>query len=538
MYNKLIHLIESKQKTIVITFFALFLVLSLSVLKDYGLNWDEEMQWKQNGEVAATYIVKHDQTARHDLIKSTEKYHGPAFEIVLIFFQKAFQLKDTRDVYLMRHLITFLSFFIGVVFFYFLCKLVLKSWKLALIGCIFLVLSPRIFGDSFHNTKDIPFLSFFIISMYALLRFHAQPGYKNAAVYAMVSAFAIDIRILGIMLPALSFLFFGIDSFYAQFYKKKERFYVKKFLFYIICLITFTILFWPILWEGPVHHFLMAFKEMSQFPWNNKVLYQEIFIKTTELPWHYLPVWISITTPIPYLLFFLMGLVFIIQQIFTNPINFIFYKREQQLLLLSFFLPLLTIIILKSVVYDGWRHVFYIYPAFLVIALYGLIFMYKFFKRKKEILVLFLTLIIGTNLVITLQLHPHEYVYFNALAGRNMKEVKEQYELDYYGVSSKEALEFILKNDTSSTIKIYPERYPSYLNTLLLPKEQRDRIQMAGFYEATYFIGQYRYRYEEYDLENKLFSVMVGNASIMSVFKLTDTDRRKGIPTSCLPEYQ
>ena len=137
-----------------------------------------------------------------------------------------------------------------------------------------------------------------------------------------------------------------------------------------------------------------------------------------------------------------------------------------------------------------------------------------------------LSLLIGYNLVTMMRLHPHEYVYFNIFAGKNMNEVKKNFELDYFGVSSKEALEFILKNDTSAVISMYPEHYPQEINIDFLPKEQRDRIKLTAFKDATYFIAQPRSG-KDYNFEKEVFSVFVGNASIMSVFELTENDKMK-----------
>jgi hypothetical protein len=525
MYNRFFQQIESNQKKIVIAFFSLFFIISITVLKDYGLSWDEKTQWKANGEIAVAYMINPGQN-REMLLRSTEKYHGPAFEIVLVVCEKILHLKDTRAVYLMRHVLTFLTFFVAVICFYFLCKRCLKNWKLALIGCIFLVLSPRIFADSFYNSKDLPFLSFFIFGMYFLLLFHEQPTYKNAIIYGIVSAFAIDIRIMGILLPVTSLFFFVTDVLYAFLYNKKERLYVKQFILFNVCLVLFIIAFWPVLWEGPIHHFSEGFKEMRKFPWTGAVLFRGDTIYATNLPWNYLPVWIAITTPVPYLLLFLIGILFISYTSLCAPLNLIFYKKEQQLLLICSILTLTVVIIFKSVVYDGWRHVFFIYPSVIIILLYGLIVLYKWSRKKKELMMLGLSLLIGYNLVTMMRLHPHEYVYFNIFAGKNMNEVKKNFELDYFGVSSKEALEFILKNDTSAVISMYPEHYPQEINIDFLPKEQRDRIKLTAFKDATYFIAQPRSG-KDYNFEKEVFSVFVGNASIMSVFELTENDKMK-----------
>jgi hypothetical protein len=523
MYEAICALAERWHRLIVVTFFVLFLITGLSILKDYGLSWDEEYQWKDNGEIVYNYIFNDETSA---LLNGNEKYHGPAFELILVFVEKALTLGDTRDVYLMRHFLTFLTFFISVIFFYYLCKQCFKTWKLSLIGCIFLVLSPRIFADSFYNSKDLVFLSFFIIGMFTLLRFHQKPTYINAILHALVCAFTIDIRILGILLPFTSLMFIGIDRLYGMITKKHSPFNFGSVAIFVIFLISLTILFWPVLWEGTVFHFTAALAEMSKYHWNEDVLYNGTCIPATELPWHYLPVWIAISTPFPYLLFFLSGVFFLIQRLLTRPIDFIIQQKYFLLMMIWFFLPLISIIVLKSVVYDAWRHVFFIYPGFILITLCGLKFLKDtFFKRN----VLLLSVIVGSvivfNVAVMVQLHPYENVYFNFLAGREMQEVKKNYELDYYGLSSKQALEYILENDTRSKIKYNAIMTPQYLNKNFLPVEQRNRIEFTDLKHADYFIGQYRSRNQHYDFKNEVFSAKVGNASIISVFKLTASEK-------------
>lgn len=522
MYDRILHQLERKQKLIVITFFALFFIISVSVVKDYGISWDEEFQWRQNGEIVYNYVFHNDRKA---LLDGNEKYHGPAFELILVLIQKALHLTDSRDVFLIRHLLTFLTFFIGVVFFYFLCKRVFKSWKIALTGCLFLVLSPRIFADSFYNSKDPIFLVLFIISMYGFLVYHEKPTYKNAILYALACAFTIDTRILGIILPMISLGFIGAEFIYCTITNTKERIHLGSLVTFCTMLIVFTILFWPVLWKDTLFHFMAAFSEMSKYHWGGMVLYRGEFLKATALPWHYLLVWICISTPVSYLVLFPVGLFFMIKQIFTGSGNFLIQRQRELLILAVFFMPLIMVIVLKSPVYDAWRHVFFIYPAFLMIVLYGLQYVYIHVKWK-AIVALAVSLVIIFNLLLLIRLHPYQNVYFNFLAGKDMKEVKRNFELDYYGVSSKQALEYILKTDPSVKLNICAEQYPQRLNIMYLPVEQRNRIKLSELEYADYFICQYRFHRDDYGFKNEVFSAKVGNATIMSVFKLSDAERK------------
>jgi hypothetical protein len=123
-----------------------------------------------------------------------------------------------------------------------------------------------------------------------------------------------------------------------------------------------------------------------------------------------------------------------------------------------------------------------------------------------------------------IRIHPHEYVYFNFLAGNN---TKDNYELDYYGVSSKQALEYILRTDTASKINITGSSAPQQLNLDYLPLEDRSRIAYTDIEFADYFINQPRGSQQTYNFKDERYSIKVGNANIISVYKLTSSEKAK-----------
>ena len=132
-------------------------------------------------------------------------------------------------------------------------------------GGLLLVLSPRIFANAFYNSKDIPFLSMYIIAVFTLLCFLEKKTFPRALIHALVCGILIDIRILGVMVPFFTFVFIFMDL--VTGFRTKDgslRRTALSFTVYIGCLAGFTILFWPVLWDGPVHHFLRAFREMNE----------------------------------------------------------------------------------------------------------------------------------------------------------------------------------------------------------------------------------------------------------------------------------
>ena len=129
------------------------------------------------------------------------------------------------------------------------------------------------------------------------------------------------------------------------------------------------ILFWPILWTNPVYNFINAFKTMSQHtPYSHTVLYMGEYIKAAKAPWHYIPVWIAISTPLLYTVSFLLGCFYTIKSSIINASGTLKKEKYFIIYLLGFIIPIIAILILESILFDSWRHMFFIYPMILIIS--------------------------------------------------------------------------------------------------------------------------------------------------------------------------
>jgi hypothetical protein len=371
-------LIKKNYKIIILLFFVVYFFIGISVFKDYGISWDEAIS-RETGEIALKYIAHGDQK----LLTYQFRYNGPAFEMLLIAIEKMLNLTQyPRAIYFMRHLVTFLLFYVAVFFFYLLCKHRFHSWKTSLLGCLFLILTPRIFADSFYNSKDCVFLSIFVISVYTLIRYLDKNTLLNASFHAITCALLIDVRVLGVIVPFFTVIFLCSDLLTIMIKKAKSKKIVRNLLLYLTLLIFFTVLFWPTLWQNPFYQFIKAFKVAQKFPWHDDtVLYLGKYIKSTELPWHYIPVWIIISTPILYVICFFVGCFMIIKLLLINPIQYYFKHKYDLIFMLWFFLPLIGVIVSRSILYDAWRHMFFIYPAFLILSLTGLTYFYNVVKK-------------------------------------------------------------------------------------------------------------------------------------------------------------
>jgi len=503
------------QKVVVCGSFAALLLLGILTFKDYGISWDEPMQLN-TGRIAMQYVTGLDDA----LFSYRDRNYGTAFELVLTALERILGLTSrARALFMMRHFANFLCFFLGVIFFYKLCMHRFRNWLMGLAGAFFLVLSPRIFANSFYNSKDIPFLSVFIISIYTLIRYLDKPTLERAGLHALACAILIDIRIVGVIVPFLTFVFAAYESIAVRKAQALKSLLIDNALvFYAILTTALTILLWPLLWRDPAANFMAAFNEMSYYNFPYTVFYAGRYLGGRELPWHYLPVWILISTPLFYIAFFPIGC-------FT-----LFRKRDDLLFMAWFFFPILAIIGLKSVLYDDWRQAYFAYPAFLLISMAGMERAFLFLKNRlgsKNLpfimtgFVLTAVICLGPVAAFMIKYHPYQNVYFNTLAGKTMADVKKKFELDYWGLSYRKGLEYILANDKGNDIRVCVATKPGLFNALILPRKDACRlIYVEKPEDAEYFLTNYRWHPEDYPYKDERYSIKIGNAKIMSVYKI------------------
>lgn len=526
---------HKKQIIGVLIFFLIYFLIGISVYKDYGISWDEPMH-RQIAMVTAKHLASilmpgfhhPDLSSLPSLAEFSARQYGVIFDLP-VYIAELFLGSDRTmsDVYLLRHLCHFLLFYVSVFFFFLIVKNRFESWLVGLAGCLFLILSPRIFADSFYG-KDVVFLSLFIISIYFFIRFLERQTICHSILFALATALVVCQRITGIFIPVVAVFLTVSDVIRTE---STIRNILKKLyplLTYVICFFLFTILLWPYLWSGPLANFMDSFTVMNRFPITYDVLYMGQFIKSTEVPWHYIPIWILITTPSIYIFFFFFGLFLIMKSIFKNGI--ILYsdinERQDIVFLLMLAAPLIAVIVFNSALYDGWRHMYFIYAPFLLIAMSG-------FARTTALMEtarsgrdrragIFVAAVIVFCLMITswqmIRNHPFQNVYFNFMAGGH---AGKNFELDYWGLSFRSGLEYIARSDKRPIINLAANVHPPLVyNTMWLEKQDFKRLRLSGIQQADYFLTNYRWHPEAYDLNNEVFTVTVENQKILSVFKL------------------
>lgn len=490
-------------------FFIIFFLIQFVIFNDYGFPNDEEIS-RYNGLISYNYIIEklniqifQPYSNLPKLENYVDKDYGVVFELFLVFVEKIFNLQDSKSIYYTRHYLISLTFFLGSIFFYLTLR-IFFSKNISLLGTLIFIIHPRIFAQSFYNSKDIIFLVFFCISNFFLIKYFLKQNIKNIFLLSLSISVAICIRPMAIIIPFLFIFFFIMQNFE----KSKYRNFILLIPF-LLFVTFFTILFWPYLWDDPLKIFEVL-KSMSKFRFVGEVFFNGEYFVAKYMPWYYLPITILITTPIFYILLFIIGLFIVIKILGKNLFNLEntkenIWKNELELFLLYslliVFLPIFLVIELKATVYTGWRQIYFIYPSIIFVCVYGLdyILKYKRFKNYIYSLVFFSILINFYSLV---KNHPYQYTFYNLLiTNKNLK----NFELDYYGVSNLKILKKISLLSKKNVNKIYVFSVNPYKLSLNLLSEKKKKnylfvnnIEDADFIITNHYYQDHYYKEKDY----------------------------------------
>lgn len=517
-------------------FFAIVLVTAIFIHGDFGIGWDEKTQY-MIGTQAFNSLAHGDPWPNH----GDWEYFGTTFELPLAAIERMLDLSmDARATFSMRHLVTFLSFYGGVVALFFLARRHFRDWKWALLSCVFLVLSPRILGHAFYNSKDIPPLAFFIVAMLTLLRFTERQTFWRMALHAFMCAVVVTTRMAGLVLLPLTLLFLARAAALRTRGQGWRPFVMQLCRWgglFLACSFLFIYVLWPYLWAHPLSNFAEAYMNMQSRVFGG--FYMGHIVR--EPVWHWVPVWIAISTPLLYSALFLIGTGRRIVQCVTQPMRNFLHEETALLALCWFFFPLLSIIVLRAGIYDDWRHVYFIYPAFVLLAVDGARWLWTLLCRlpRGRLFAGTFGYVIVVSCAVTIawmvENHPLESVYFSLPA----RAIEGNFELDYWGVSFREGFEYVLEHDPSPVVSIYPTGSAGWSVPNLLTPAQRRRVAVINSPEhAMYILDNFRgteYRKTFPDVW-KVHSVTAGGIEVLGVYKNADWDPKSAGPVKPWPE--
>ncbi len=447
---------------------AVALLFSMPYLScDAGITEDEP-QHMEHGQTLLNWYLGTDSTASVSPFDSTGTWRyvtegngsKPAMNAYGGFFDLLaatvhhFLCPNTNE-FTAKHALSAVFGALLFVFTALVVQVITGSWSAALFSLVIVTFTPRLFGYSLSNPKDIPLATVFALGIWQIAVFVKQlPKVRvlNAVLLALSFAMAVAIRSGAVI---LIFYYIGFTALYLWWKMKLEEIALTKAvkIFGITLLISIvgylcTSLFWPWAMNNPLLNPIRSISVFSNF---NNFYISEVFEGkwlTHNIPWYYVPKWLYITLPLTVIIGFALFFVMLPK----------FMKRRKKdlvlfaLLLFSIVFPIASIVYKHSNIYNAARHVSFIVPSILVLASLGWWQVFKNIDTRimRWWLCVVIALLLYEPVMFIYNNHPLQGLYFSPAIG-GMKGGFKNYEMDFWGYSVKSAVNWLEKNDSIGT---------------------------------------------------------------------------------------
>lgn len=474
---------------------AAFFSILIPVLSfDIGINGDDRYQVPYSEQVLNFYLsFGKDRSCIEKTPGPTTYMYGGLLEFTSAAVNKILGHNEIikNNYHTTRHFIISLFGVLTIIFTGLLAK-ELIDWRTGWLALLLTFLSPRFLGESVFNPKDIPFAMAYSMTLYFMICFFKQlpkPNKKIITGLILGIAAAINVRAGGLLLIVYLFFFSAIGFIFYKYFNKKKKFnkdiiYSSAYRIIFVAISGYLggMILWPYGLIDPINNPLTALAGVSNFHTNLEMLFEGKHIWANNIPWHYIPKWIFITIP----LFSVVGFVSII---------FFLNKMLKQLdngkyLLLTLFaciFPVFYVIYQKSTLYDGWRHMIFVYPPMVALTSVSWNYFLNYFNNKiaKYAVLGIFVLFMAQPMYWIIKNHPNEYVYFNQFVG-GVENAFGYYETDYWMNCVKEASEWLIKNEnldkTDKKITIYTDSwYPAYVYFNSIPNSKNIEVGYTSF---------------------------------------------------------
>ena len=527
-----------------------FLFVGIAIVDDYGTGVDTRQQRLTASRNLAFIMGDAARLGGFDI--KHDRYYGVAFELPLLLFERGVGWKDTRSIYLLRHLVTHGFFLVGGLCCSLLVYRLTRSRTVALFALLLFVLQPRLYAHSFFNSKDLPFLSMFMVTLYVTHRAFRTETVGAFVLCGVCVGVLTNLRIMGVMLYPAVLALRGLDLLQAR---RGERIHV------VVTGAVFSLAgpgtlyaLSPYLWVDPLE-FGTAIQTLAHHPATPGELFQGRWFRANDLPPHFIPTWMVISTPPVTLVCAVLGVIVVGVRSLREPgtASGNTDLRFGLLLVACLTLPVLAIIVLDSHVYNNWRHVYFLHAPLCCLAGVGMHWAGGRGCRPAAVVYA----LVGLGVLVTgremVRLHPHQHVYFNALVDRTTPEsLRTTWRLDPWVVSCREGLDFLRRRYPDTTVYI-KSSVPVYIGWITLPQADRTRLVLVetgpgvtvwgllpvgraqfvpgkGSFDVQLLCGQELQRQKELSPENALYVRKVYNSTLVQVTGMvTVPDRERAL---------
>ncbi|MEI3155254.1 MAG: tetratricopeptide repeat protein [Odoribacter sp.] len=511
------------------------------ISRDYGISGDEFVDHRHAGYVL-DYFAKGDKAAL-DQPKTALHLYGNSVQVIAAAIARWF---NVDDYYGLRHFICGGVGALGVL----AVGLMGMRWGGGLCGLLSVLLmffTPRYFGHSMNNLKDVPFAVGYALSLFYTVRlFDYFPVFRLRHILGLVVGIglALGTRSGGLILYPMLFmyaglyymLYYGVKDFY-RFGKHRDGLgkILQVVMLVILCSYFLAILLWPFALQKPFSAVFYSLAKFTNYNIGLRTIFDGEQMMSNMLPWKYAPKYLCIGMPIVTVIGFFAYFIYMI-------------VRKKEFSLISFFFlfatvfPVFWVIYQHSNLYGGIRHLLFVMPPMVVLAARfwsGIIqAVHAYYKWALSLIFGGLFLLPVIHIVHN---HPNEYVYFNEFKG-GLKGAYGDYETDYYFNSLKQSADWFKKNilpdlpKDKKTIIVTQAADPM---TYYFRKDTNIKVIYSRYYEkyakdwdyamfGNVYISQFQLNNGLFPPEGTLYSPTVDGFPMSFVLKRQTKEELKG----------
>lgn len=399
---------------------------------DFGVTWDEKDR-RRYGHLVWEFL--HGLRSRAAFAETGGHVYPGLFDTICAAFET--WLPERFNSYVLRHTINATFGWIGAVFCGRLAARFFGTWS-GVLAMVLLALSPRYFADSMNNPKDLPFAALSVTALYYISTVSPRWPYLSgptAVKIAISLALALSIRVGGLLYLGYFGLLVGVLIVMDRCANWRRLAVTASVLAGIAAAVLLLgTVCWP--WAGgaPFVRPFQALLGAANYPWDGGVLFAGRNYTATTLPWYYAPWWFLISTPPVVLAGVAMSAFFI-----TSRADLL--RRIG--LWVVVVLPVTAAIMMRSTLYDGIRHLLFVYPVLAVLAAAGWSGVLRADRPRWVRRGAGMAVAVGlaSVLIFHVRFHPNQGIYFNGLVGGPGRAFM-RYEMDYWGNCVLQAVEW------------------------------------------------------------------------------------------------
>jgi hypothetical protein len=384
----------------------------------FGVTWDEKTRHFY-GETVWRFLA--GDLDRSAFTTDGAALYGAFFDVAAVATER--WLPFNR--YVIRHALGAGLGWLGIVYCGRLAGKLFGDWA-GVLGLVLLAASPRYFADAMNNPKDLPFAALTVVALYYIATISPKWPYVTLATAVGIVvplALALNVR-------AGALLYLGYFGLLVLIYAAIERPGWRAFADTAIRLSLVTAatmllgtIFWPWAQGSPFVRPIQAAIGLSNFPWDGLVLFAGGEYGAEHLPRYYGPWWLLISTP-PVVL---AGVALSV----AGPARTFWTRAGLGAVAL---LPVALAVVRHATLYDGIRHLLFVYPVFVVLAAGG---WSDFTSGARQVWVrrgaqAALAVGLAAIFVFNVRAFPNQGVYFNGLVG-GPRGAFAKYDEDYWG---------------------------------------------------------------------------------------------------------